>query len=158
MVDKQSRAIFQLANAIGCEWPHIKRAHDETEKAKRDLHALLTTEVGERFASEDANLIAFGSMARSEWIDWLSDLDWTFLIDGQCKPLHFQIGQDIREALKKESRKSTDASSEYRFAEPGPTGTFGNMAFSHHLIHLIGGQEDSNKNTTQRILLLLESV
>jgi hypothetical protein len=32
------------------------------------------------------------------------------------------------------------------------------MGFSHHLIHLIGGQEDTNKNTTQRILLLLESL
>jgi hypothetical protein len=32
------------------------------------------------------------------------------------------------------------------------------MGFSHQLIHLIGGQEDTNKNTTQRILLLLESL
>jgi hypothetical protein len=158
MVDKQSRAIFQLAQSIGCEWRHIERAHEETAKAKCDLLALLTQEVGEKFASEDSNLVAFGSMARSEWIDWLSDLDWTFLIDGQCKPLHFQIAQDIRSALKKESRTTGDREREYRFAEPGPTGTFGNMAFSHHLIHLIGGQEDTNKNTTQRILLLLESV
>jgi hypothetical protein len=119
--------------------------------------------VGNKFASEDANLVAFGSMGRSEWIDWLSDLDWTFLIDGQCKPLHLQIAQDIREALKKERREKecredADGKWEYRFAEPGPTGTFGNMGFSHHLIHLIGGPEDTNKNTTQRILLLLESL
>lgn len=31
------------------------------------------------------------------------------------------------------------------------------MAFSHDIIHQIGGQHDTNKNTTQRILLLLES-
>jgi hypothetical protein len=31
------------------------------------------------------------------------------------------------------------------------------MAFSHNIIHQIGGQNDTNKNTTQRILLLLES-
>ena len=31
------------------------------------------------------------------------------------------------------------------------------MAFSHDIIHQIGGQYDTNKNTTQRILLLLES-
>ncbi len=31
------------------------------------------------------------------------------------------------------------------------------MAFSHDIIHQIGGQDDTNKNTTQRILLLLES-
>jgi hypothetical protein len=31
------------------------------------------------------------------------------------------------------------------------------MAFSHDIIHEIGGQDDTNKNMTQRILLLLES-
>jgi hypothetical protein len=31
------------------------------------------------------------------------------------------------------------------------------MAFSHDIVHQIGGQNDTNKNTTQRILLLLES-
>src|SRR5229473_3295864 len=44
-----------------------------------------------------------------------------------------------------------------RFRPPGQTGTFGNMAFSHDIIHQIGGQNDTNRNTTQRILLLLES-
>ncbi len=158
MADKQSRPVFQLASSLGCDWRHIERCHDESEQAKASLKTLLTEEVGEKFASEDTNLVAFGSMARNEWIDWLSDLDWTFLIDGQCKPLHFQIAQDIRTALKKDRRTCRDGKLEYRFAEPGPTGTFGNMAFSHHLIHLIGGQEDTNKNTTQRILLLLESI
>ncbi len=32
------------------------------------------------------------------------------------------------------------------------------MAFSHEIVHLIGGQEDTNRNTTRRILLLLESL
>ena len=158
MADLQSRALFQLSASLGREWPNIKRAHEETEAAKKDLLALLTREVGEKFLSEDTNLVVFGSMGRSEWIDWRSDLDWTFLIDGQCKPLHFQIAQEIQAGLKKECRKNAEGKLEYRFAEPGPTGTFGNMGFSHHLIHLIGGQEDTNKNTTQRILLLLESV
>jgi hypothetical protein len=31
------------------------------------------------------------------------------------------------------------------------------MAFSHELVHLIGGEVDTNRNTTRRILLLLES-
>ncbi|MGB8065950.1 MAG: hypothetical protein WCF26_28965 [Candidatus Sulfotelmatobacter sp.] len=158
MVNKESRDIFQLSASTGRSWKNIERAHDETERAKADLLALLKREVGERFASEDSNLIVFGSLGRGEWIDWISDLDWTFLIDGQCKPLHFDIAQDIREALKKEQRTGVAGNPEYRFAAPGPTGTFGNLGFSHQLIHLIGGQEDTNKNTTQRILLLLESV
>lgn len=31
------------------------------------------------------------------------------------------------------------------------------MAFSHDLVHQIGGEDDTNRNTTRRILLLLES-
>jgi hypothetical protein len=158
MVDRESRAVFQLSASLGCNWKNIERAHAQTEQAKEDLLTLLHREVGEKFASEDANLIVFGSLGRGEWIDWLSDLDWTFLVDGQCKPGHFWIAQRIRDALKNERRPRQDGKFEYRFAEPGTTGTFGNMGFSHQLIHLIGGQEDTNKNTTQRILLLLESL
>ena len=44
-----------------------------------------------------------------------------------------------------------------RFPQPGRTGTFGKLAFSHNIIHQIGGLDDSNRNTTQRLLLLLES-
>src|SRR4029077_15479746 len=40
---------------------------------------------------------------------------------------------------------------------PGPAATFGSVTFSHELVHHIGGHSDSNRNTTQRILLLLES-
>ena len=40
---------------------------------------------------------------------------------------------------------------------PGREATFGGLAFSHDIINNIGGNEDTNKNTTQRILLLLES-
>src|SRR5271157_2696603 len=158
MLAKESRAVFQLSTSLRCQWKNIERAHEQTVTAEAALLALLQREVGEKFPSEDANLVVFGALGRGEWIDWLSDLDWTLLIDGQCKPGHFQIAQDIQEALKKEYRTTEAGKAEYRFAEPGPTGTFGNMGFSHQLVHLIGGQEDTNKNMTQRILLLLESV
>jgi len=39
----------------------------------------------------------------------------------------------------------------------GPEGNFGKMVFSHGLIHEIGGEDDTNRNTTRRLLLLLES-
>ena len=41
--------------------------------------------------------------------------------------------------------------------DPGPAATFGSMAWSHPLVHLIGGEDDTNRNPTQRILMLLES-
>jgi predicted nucleotidyltransferase len=158
MVAKESRPVFQLSASLGCQWKNIERAHEQTVTAEADLLALLQRDVGDKFASEDANLVVFGSLGRGEWIDWLSDLDWTLLVDGQCKPGHFQIAQDIRDALKTVYQTTANGNKEYRFAAPGPTGTFGNMGFSHQLIHLIGGQEDTNKNMTQRILLLLESL
>lgn len=40
---------------------------------------------------------------------------------------------------------------------PGAEGIFGNIAFSHDIVHHIGGQADTNRNTTQRILLLVEA-
>jgi hypothetical protein len=44
-----------------------------------------------------------------------------------------------------------------KFAEPGKTNIFGSMTSSHSLVHDIGGQDDTNANTTRRVLLLLES-
>jgi len=99
-----------------------------------------------KYTSGDTSLVVFGSLARGEWTS-ASDLDWTYLIDGQANSDHLVIAQKIQTILK-------DHEAEFR--PPGQTGTFGNMAFSHDIIHQIGGQNDTNKNTTQRILLLLE--
>jgi hypothetical protein len=41
--------------------------------------------------------------------------------------------------------------------DPGSSGVFGTLTFSHDLVHHLGGQSDTNINTTRRILLLLES-
>src|SRR4051812_32366173 len=41
---------------------------------------------------------------------------------------------------------------------PGSSGIFGIMVGSHSLVHEIGGEDDTNSNTTRRILLLLESL
>lgn len=43
------------------------------------------------------------------------------------------------------------------FGEPGKTNIFGSMTSSHSLVHDIGGRDDTNANTTRRVLLLLES-
>ena len=123
----------------------LRAVRAATHKKRNDLDSQLTTKMGD-YTSADTSLVVFGSLAREEWTTG-SDLDWTFLIDGGANSDHLQITQDIQRIFK-----------EKEYAEPGPTGTFGNMAFSHDIIHQIGGQSDTNKNTTQRILLLLESV
>ncbi len=129
------------------EIPDLKKARRNAEERRSELDKLLSINVP-RYASEDTSLVVFGSLARGEWTSG-SDLDWTYLIDGQANSDHLLIAQKIHRALK-DNRE--------RFPAPGQTGTFGNMVFSHELIHQIGGQYDTNRNTTQRILLLLESV
>ena len=122
----------------------LRRARQASVKTREELDGLLSSKIG-KYASEDTSLVVFGSLARGEWTT-KSDLDWTYLIDGGANSDHLKISQEIQKHLK-----------EAGYVEPGPTGIFGNMAFSHDVIHQIGGQFDTNKNTTQRILLLLES-
>jgi len=121
-------------------------ARKDAAAVRKELDQLLSERIP-KYTSEDTSLVVFGSLARDEWTS-ASDLDWTYLIDGQANSDHLVIAQRIRKLLEEHKDK---------YRPPGQTGTFGNMAFSHDIIHQIGGQNDTNKNTTQRILLLLES-
>ena len=69
------------------------------------------------------------------------------MIDGQANSDHLTISRKISEVLQGAG-----------FKDPNPQGAFASMVFSHDLIHQIGGQDDTNRNMTQRMLLLLESV
>ena len=122
----------------------LRTCREAALKTREKLDQLLSKKIP-GYTSEDTSLVVFGSLARGEWTSG-SDLDWTYLIDGGANSDHLVIAQNINEVLEKAG-----------FQRPGPTETFGNMAFSHDLVHQIGGQNDTNKNTTQRILLLLES-
>ncbi|MGA7695565.1 MAG: nucleotidyltransferase domain-containing protein [Candidatus Sulfotelmatobacter sp.] len=122
----------------------LRKAREASLRTREELDRHLSDEIG-KYTSEDTSLVVFGSLARGEWTS-KSDLDWTYLIDGEANSDHLKISQQIQRLFLREE-----------YEEPGPTGTFGNMAFSHDIIHQIGGQHDTNKNTTQRILLLLES-
>ena len=52
-----------------------------------------------KYTSEDTSLVVFGSLARGEWTS-ASDLDWTYLIDGQANSDHLVIAQKIQTILK----------------------------------------------------------
>jgi predicted nucleotidyltransferase len=139
----QSGQMNQSISSKLLELPPLPNAREKASATRRDLDRILSEELP-KYTSEDTSLVVFGSLARGEWTS-ASDLDWTYLIDGQANSDHLVITQQIQRILSD------------KFKAPGQTGTFGNMAFSHDIIHQIGGQNDSNKNTTQRILLLLES-
>ena len=117
------------------DFPVLQKAERDSDQKKRELDTLLRRNISE-YDSEDTSLVVFGSLARREWTTG-SDLDWTYLVDGQANSDHLVIAQRINSAIEAE------------FKEPGPTGIFGHMAFSHEIVHQIGGQWDTNKNTTQ---------
>lgn len=75
-----------------------------------------------------------------------SDLDWAVLVDGVVNANHSEQTRAVARALQTA-----------KIIEPGTSGVFGGMVFSHDLVHFIGGTQDSNENLTRRILMLLES-
>ena len=134
----------QLQERLGCEWSQIAQAVDGASEQRQNLSRILTEKSGKP-VSTDADIVVFGSLARDEWTS-RSDIDWTLLIDGQARPDHRKIAQSIEKKL-----------CENNFQKPGTTGAFASLTFSHDLVHLIGGEADTNITTTKRILLLLES-
>jgi hypothetical protein len=94
----------------------------------------------------DTSIVVFGSLARLETTRD-SDVDWTLLVDGAADSQHLDTALEIEGRLQALEARP-----------PGQEGTFGGLAFSHDLVHNIGGEDDRNRNTTRRILLLLESV
>lgn len=135
----------ELQRKIGVEWPAITKTIKNTEHDLTELEQLLLPSDG-RALAENVSLVFFGSLARGE-ATLRSDLDWTLLINGEVDGQHFTIHQSIRKKLRAADKIG-----------PGATGTFGGLAFSHDLVHCIGGQDDTNKNLTLRMLLLLESL
>jgi predicted nucleotidyltransferase len=137
--------LTELRDKTGRQWDALFRAEANAEAALKKAREALTRP-RTTFDSEDVSIVAFGSLARREWTAG-SDLDWTLLVDGQANAEHVTTARRIGQVF-----------SEAGFKLPGRTGVFGNTAFSHAIIHQIGGQDDTNRNTTQRLLLLLESL
>jgi predicted nucleotidyltransferase len=141
MVDlKIPSYLDELKSHTRSDWPAIFGARETTAKRRSELQALLAGE-----DSADANVVVYGSMARGE-MTRESDLDWTLLLDKPVDPADLATTQRIASKIYAA-----------KFAEPGKTNIFGSMTSSHSLVHDIGGQDDTNANTTRRILLLLES-
>jgi predicted nucleotidyltransferase len=134
------RSVEDLAKKLGVDWHFLitgrERSRVEIERIKDACKTLVMP---------DTSLVVFGSLARGEFTDG-SDVDWTLLVDGITIPQHLSVARKISDALATLESKP-----------PGRTGTFGNMASSHSLIHCIGGEDDTNANTTRRSLLLLEA-
>lgn len=132
--------VDELALRLGAHWPALLAARAYADRTRADL-----ADAVREIVPTDTSVVVFGSRARGE-LTAGSDVDWTLLLDGQAYAEHrdaaVEIGVAVADAgLKKEGRE----------------GTFGGLAFSHDLVHYIGGGDDTNRNTTRRLLLLLES-
>jgi predicted nucleotidyltransferase len=132
--------IEQLEKRLGVDWMHLRAARERANTTKTDQRLAL-----KQFDSSDAVVVVSGSLARNEFTAG-SDVDWTLLIDGQADPQHYNLTAAINAIVEETAAKPT-----------GAEGTFSGMVFSHDLIHQIGGEDDTNRNTTRRLLLLLES-
>ena len=137
----QDSALGKLRKGDATLWPNIAAADLRSAKKLEQLAGL----VGDLLPTDEGSFVVFGSMARREFTGG-SDLDWTILIDGRADSLHLRLIHQLRNRL-----------AEANFGKPGPTEVFGGLIFSHDLVHAVGGDEDTNKNMTRRLLLLLES-
>jgi predicted nucleotidyltransferase len=133
--------VSRLEESLHCTWPHMRSAKMRAQCKRAELQEAL---VG--LDSEDTSIVVSGSLARDEFTEG-SDIDWTLLIDGLADPKHHDLFRNIRTIVNSDAAK-----------KPGVEGTFGAMVFSHDLIHQIGGEDDTNQNTTRRLLLCLNRV
>lgn len=132
--------VAALAARLGARWESLRSGRERAVTKRRELARALAS-----FGADGTSIVVFGSLARGE-LTAGSDIDWTLLVDGRADPGHLDLARAIARHVREVEGKP-----------PGREGVFGSLAFSHELIHLIGGEDDTNSNTTRRILLLLES-
>lgn len=133
-----------FAKGNGRDWTHIFSGEELAQNHINSLKSSINHGHIPLLVS-DVDLIVFGSIARNECTS-KSDVDWTLLIDGQANVDHPEFANFIRHKID-----------EINIPQPTTGGAFGQVTYSHELVHNIGGEEDTNRNITRRILLLLES-
>jgi hypothetical protein len=131
-------SLSRLAESTGSEFPHLGAARLRTERG--------LAEVERRLASvqrdPDTAVVLLGSWGRRERTAQ-SDDDFLVLADGDERGTVRPDPAELRAVLS---------------ATPGEQGTFGTVAYCDHLVTRIGLDKDDNRNVTQRMLLVLESV
>lgn len=132
--------VERLESKLGVRWNNLATARQSANSKQAQMREQL-----KMYDSEDTSIVVSGSLARGEFCGG-SDIDWSLLIDGSADPGHYRILGEIKRIVDGIAAKPV-----------GSEGTFGSMVFSHDLIHQIGGEDDTNQNTTRRLLLLLES-
>jgi predicted nucleotidyltransferase len=144
----QKSSVFILADKLGLRLQGVEAAwHNASETKKSLREQIAAAEFLTGGEDSDRSFVVFGSLARNEFAgSGRSDIDWTLLVDGVAASQDVDLVHGLTHLVEGTRHK-----------EPGKAGPFGKLIFSHDLIHQIGGPDDTNANTTQRMLLLLES-
>src|SRR6266853_2425979 len=121
MIDEPPSELSQLQIRLAREFINIEYARRRARLFREQLEAGLA-----EMTSSDVSIVVFGSLARDEFTEG-SDVDWTLLIDGVADPKHLELARQVKDVLAALGARP-----------PGREGIFGNMAFSHNIIHQIG--------------------
>jgi len=132
--------IINLQDKLGANWESLQKANQNAADKLAEFD-----EATKGVTASDTSIVVYGSLARFELTSG-SDIDWTLLLDGPSDPQHLHVAQKIGNSVAKLASKDV-----------GREATFGSLVSSHDLINYIGGEGDTNSNTTRRNLLLLES-
>jgi hypothetical protein len=119
-------------------FPELLAARRRTEEALAERRARLESVARDA----DVAVVLFGSWGRRELTEH-SDDDWLRLVDGRRRDAVRPGEEALRAVLGR---------------EPGAGRLFGVTGFCEDLVEHIGLDEDDNRNLTQRMLLMLESV
>ena len=138
-------ALERLAAHGADGFPHLLAARRRTEDEIARLRSRFDGAARVALPA-DAAVVLFGSWGRRELTEH-SDDDWLLLVDGPRRDgLDDAVGA-VRAVLGGDERVA-----------PGRQGTFGVAGFGRDLVEHIGLADDDNRNLTQRMLLMLESV
>jgi hypothetical protein len=138
-------ALERLAARAGASFPALTAARERTAARTAEATAALAAAGPAAGAGAGVSVCVFGSWARAELTD-ASDDDWAVLLDDGEPAAARALLDHARSVLGSDERG------------PGTQGVFGDVIEAPRLARDIGLDEDTNTNTTRRMLLLLESL
>lgn len=144
-IDPHVNNVESISRQLRRHWPSIEAARIAAQDVQRLLSQILP-----KVSSADIDVVAFGSLARQEWTIG-SDVDWTILVDSPAELEHRQLAREVEMAIAQASYKGR------RLPQYGSQGVAAHLTFSHDIVHNIGGDADTVRNSMWRNLLLVES-
>jgi hypothetical protein len=143
LVDDPRGGLSRLADAAGVRFEHLEAAARYTAGEIREQSKALNASD----LPDHMSIVVFGSWARDELTEG-SDDDWAVIVARD-----FEAGDTEVDRAERIARRHLGDEGK----EPGKQAVFGVPFSVNALVENVGLDEDTNKNLTRRMLLLLES-